>query len=573
MTAISSLPGYQIMSLAPTNPEFVLQNDGDSSVRQMTLFLRRRIAEDCIARGESRKIISPTGKKQNWLIDLRRLFTRPEALEMLAELFFARFAFREPVQLAGMESASIPLLTALAIVGRRKGVDISVAIIRKERKKAGLGNNIEGNLNHKDVILIDDLLNSGGSAEKARVVLENTGARVKFAFVVVDYTSRDGLAWRKRHGIAIESLFTLADFDLQLKQPRNSNLTRSYEPAWQFRAPGGTAYHNVPKSTPLLVNDRLYFGSDAGAFWSLDAGSGRPVWKFETRVTHDKGIWSSPAYHDGRIFFGTYNGDVYALDAETGRIIWCHPGCEWVGSSPLLLPQCGSLVVGFEYAKSNMSGSMCALSLESGNKLWEHWLRVVQHGSGCYFRRGDLVICGTNDHNVMALKPDTGELAWEFKTRRSVKYAPAVDEERGLVAFASFDTSIYILDAASGEKVAEFKTENICYTTPLFAYGKLFCGSGDRHLYVIDLDTMSLATKINAGGRVYSSPRLIGDSVIFGSNGGVVREIDPISLEVIGKLTVPDAVPNAVAFSTGGTRIFVATSLNEIHAFDRVWRA
>lgn len=94
----------------------------------------------------------------------------------------------------------------------------------------------------------------------------------------------------------------------------------------------------------------------------------------------------------------------------------------------------------------------------------------------------------------------------------------------GLIAFASCDGSIYILKVATGEKVAEFKTNNICYTTPLFARGKLFCGSGDRHLYVIDLDTMSVALKYDAHARVYSSPRLIKDSVIFGSNGGVVRD-------------------------------------------------
>jgi len=62
--------------------------------------------------------------------------------------------------------------------------------------------------------------------------------------------------------------------------------------------------------------------------------------------------------------------------------------------------------------------------------------------------------------------------------------------------------------------VAEFPTDNICYTTPLFAHGRLFCGSGDRHLYVIDLDTMSLARKLDCRARVYSSPRLIADSVI-----------------------------------------------------------
>lgn len=134
--------------------------------------------------------------------------------------------------------------------------------------------------------------------------------------------------------------------------------------------------------------------------------------------------------------------------------------------------------------------SVCALSLATSEKVW---LRVVQHGSAAYWRGGDFVIFGTNDHNVIAYKAADGEPVWVFNTRRSVKYAPAVDEECSLVAFASFDGSIYILKAATGEKVAECKIDDICYTTPLFARGKLFCGSGDRHLYVIDHDARAQA--------------------------------------------------------------------------------
>jgi outer membrane protein assembly factor BamB len=104
----------------------------------------------------------------------------------------------------------------------------------------------------------------------------------------------------------------------------------------------------------------------------------------------------------------------------------------------------------------------------------------------------------------------------------------------------------------------------------LIAHGRIFCGSGDRHLYIIDLDEMKLIRKIDCGARVYSSPRLIsGNSVIFGSNGGIVREIDPITLQVTGKLIMPDAVTNAIAFPEDGSRIYVPTYMNEILCYER----
>lgn len=533
-------------------------------------WLSQQITNECIVfASETQRIISPSGKRQNWLIDLRRLLVKASALEAIAAAFYERFDTESTLQLAGMESASIPILTALALEGRRKGKAASVAIIRKERKRSGLGRDVEGDLGRDSVILVDDVINTGKSVEKARVTLERAGTRVRGLFVVIDYRSREGLAWRKRHGIEVHSLFTLADFGLELARSKEPLPARSYRPLWRFQAPGASAYHAVPKSAPLLVDNLLCFGIDRGWFWALDAATGNPVWVFKARIDHPKGIWSSAAHHAGRIYFGTYNGNVHCLDARTGREVWCQPACEWVGSSPLILPHHGTLAIGLEHARPRAGGSVCALSLETGDKVWERRLRVVQHGSAAHWQGGDLVIFGTNDHNVIAMKAATGELVWTFDTRRSVKYAPAVDEARGLVAFASFDCSIYVLKVETGEKVAEFKTNDICYTTPLFAHGRLFCGSGDRHLYVIDLDTMSIALKFDAHARIYCSPRLIGGAVVFGSNGGVVREMDPASLEITGKVTVPDAVTNAVAFMPDGKRVFVPTYMNEIYAFER----
>jgi hypothetical protein len=81
---------------------------------------------------------------------------------------------------------------------------------------------------------------------------------------------------------------------------------------------------------------------------------------------------------------------------------------------------------------------------------------------------------------------------------------------------------------------------------------------------------MTLALKLDCKARVYSSPRLIGGSVIFGCNSGVVREIDPVSLEVIGRLQMPDAVVNAVTWTENGERLFVPTYVNEVYGIERV---
>jgi outer membrane protein assembly factor BamB len=181
-----------------------------------------------------------------------------------------------------------------------------------------------------------------------------------------------------------------------------------------------------------------------------------------------------------------------------------------------------------------------------------------------------MIIWGTADHDMVGFDARTGSVRWEFKTRRSVKYAPAIDEARRLVAFASFDKSIYVLDVETGEKRGEWETGEICYTTPLFVDGKLFCGSGDRNLYVIDVDSMELIRKIDLHARVYSSPVRIEDRVVVATSGGRVVEIDVETLEIKGELRVPDAVTNAIAVAEDGSRLYVSTYMNHLFAFERV---
>ncbi|MCC4596855.1 PQQ-binding-like beta-propeller repeat protein [Xanthomonas campestris pv. phormiicola] len=523
---------------------------------------------------ENIPLITKKGGAYTWLFDLRRVFMQREALEQIAHAFWERNASREPFQLGGLETAAIPLLTALLLTAPKERGAVNGFIIRKDRKTTGLGNAIEGEVLDLPIVLVDDSLNSGNSAEKARAVIAMAGHPLREVFVVVDFLSRAGMQWRKIHGIAVQSLFTLKDFDLPPDQS-TPHPTQAYRELWRTATPGGFAYHVVPKSAPLLVGDMLFRGCDAAKMQAFSAETGGLVWEYPVAgaAYTKKGIWSCPAHHDGRLYFGAYNGTLYCLDAQTGEEIWTHPDGDWIGASPLLVPRHNLVYVGIEYVRPWAQGSLAAYDMATGEKVWEHQVEKLQHGSAGYWEGGDLVIWGSADHETLALDARSGAIVWRFPTRRSVKYAPAVDEQRRLTAFASFDKSIYLLDVATGEKRGEWQTEEICYTTPLFAGNKLFCGSGDRHLYVIDVDTMQLLKKINLRARVYASPRRVGNRVIVGSNGGRVVEIDIDTLETKGVLQLPDAVTNGVAVSPDGRRIFVSTYMNHLYAFERLREA
>jgi len=72
------------------------------------------------------------------------------------------------------------------------------------------------------------------------------------------------------------------------------------------------------ESTPLVVRDRVYFGSENGTVYALRKGSGSVDWTYEASDAVKSGL----AYENGRVFFGDYAGSVSALRARDGKLAW-----------------------------------------------------------------------------------------------------------------------------------------------------------------------------------------------------------------------------------------------------------
>lgn len=129
-------------------------------------------------------------------------------------------------QIAGMETASTPLLASIPLVAKVYGIDINSFSIRKNQKEYGLRNHIEGLVNEKPVLLIDDLANSTMSLRKSFDILVHIGCQkiLDKPFVVVNKVkSSDSshLAHKDKYlpeQMGVIGLYTLDNFNLNTAQ-------------------------------------------------------------------------------------------------------------------------------------------------------------------------------------------------------------------------------------------------------------------------------------------------------------------------------------------------------------------
>lgn len=545
-----------------------------SAARANLDVLSSAIRECAIVRGENQRLISPKGAGNNWLIDMRRLFMDAKLLDAIADLFWEECAGAMPFQVGGMEAAAIPLLSAILIKSVARGTPVSGFIVRKERKTYGTGGLIEGTLTGAPIVIVDDVLNSGTSMEKVRVVLEEEKRTIALAFALIDYHSPKGEAWRENRRIPVRSPFGLAEFGLSIENPEPP-LRAAFRNRWSFAAPDPNFFHRVPKSFPATDGKRVYFGSDCGFFWCLNAHDGSVAWKFKVNARGHKNLWSAPALHGGKVYFGSYDGNVYCLDAESGAEVWRFVGADWVGSSPALAPELGLLFIGLEFAVEGKRGSIAALKLENGEKVWEHMTKRYTHASPAYLPERQLVACGSNDNEMFLFDARSGAMRWRFQTsgeggeKGSIRHAPAFDVKRGHLVTGCANGHIYVIDVETGKEVWSVRTDNTIYTVPLVVDDTAYIGSTDKYLYVLDLERRIVKKKLYAASKIFAPPRLLAGRIYFGACNGLVYEVDPATTEITGTHQLPDAITNALTYNLETGEFYALTYVNQLFAFAR----
>ena len=136
-----------------------------------------------------------SGEMSNVYFDLRLTTLSPEGQHLIGNFMFEKLevAGLSPKAAGGLTMGAAPVACALAHVSHMKGRPIEALVIRKEPKEHGLGRQIEGNVEEgDDVVIIYDVLTTGGSTIKAINIARSYGLNVLAAVVVLDRCEQNG---------------------------------------------------------------------------------------------------------------------------------------------------------------------------------------------------------------------------------------------------------------------------------------------------------------------------------------------------------------------------------------------
>lgn len=178
---------------------------GDDRAALLALFRERSLR-----RGE---FVLSSGAKSDYYIDARPATMSAAGQRLIGRLGLAAMDGRgwRASAVGGLTLGADPVAYAIAHASAREDRAVDAFTVRKQAKTHGTGRRVEGNLATGDaVVVIEDVLTTGGSALDAVHAVEAEGARVLGVLTLVDREAggSDRLA---EEGYAVAALFTVSE--------------------------------------------------------------------------------------------------------------------------------------------------------------------------------------------------------------------------------------------------------------------------------------------------------------------------------------------------------------------------
>jgi orotate phosphoribosyltransferase len=137
------------------------------------------------------RIMLASGRESDYYIDMRPTTMHPAGATCIGELIADALEGMPVEFVGGLEAGAIPIATSVAIASHRRGGSIQAFFARKKAKDHGARKMIEGlpkgeTLKGRNVVIVDDVMTTGGSSVQAIQAVREEGANILLVITIVD---------------------------------------------------------------------------------------------------------------------------------------------------------------------------------------------------------------------------------------------------------------------------------------------------------------------------------------------------------------------------------------------------
>lgn len=172
------------------------------------------IRTEALQRGE---FVLASGKKASYYLDCRNITLHPQGANVIAEgmLDVMQAAGPLPEAVGGMAIGADPITASIITLAGQRDLPLKGFMVRKEPKGHGMGRQVEGPVRAgQRVVIVEDVITSGGSALKAVDAAREFGLEVERVIAIIDRLAGGEEAFREK-GLELTTLTTIRDFGIE----------------------------------------------------------------------------------------------------------------------------------------------------------------------------------------------------------------------------------------------------------------------------------------------------------------------------------------------------------------------
>ena len=186
-------------------------SDLSASTYDKLVDLGRQLYNHALVKSEQEEITDPRGQPIGWLLDTRIPMLNGHIMPEVGRVLSDRLMLKGVDQVVGFGFGSYALVASVVAAGSNP--PFMGGFVREQRKPHGRKRLVEGPLvREKPVVLLDDILNSGRSAQKAITLLKQDGFNVVGMMTLFNFTWSGGRPKLEKQGLWVDSLL---DVNLQ----------------------------------------------------------------------------------------------------------------------------------------------------------------------------------------------------------------------------------------------------------------------------------------------------------------------------------------------------------------------